>query len=68
LKENGSLDLVIACVRETLENGVRVWWIDKHNEFRTKGCGKKTLGINPLELPLTLKAIKNGNFKYVSCF
>jgi hypothetical protein len=66
LKENDSLDLVVACVRETLNNGVRVWWIDKRNEFRTKGCGKKTLGINPLELPLTLKAINNGIFKYVS--
>ncbi|CAF3753638.1 unnamed protein product [Rotaria sordida] len=47
LQEIDSLDLVVACVRETQENGYT----------------KETPGVNPLELPLTLKAIKNGNFK-----
>ncbi|CAF0936503.1 unnamed protein product [Rotaria sordida] len=63
LQEIDSLDLVVACVRETQENGTHVWWIDKHSEFRTKGYTKETPGVNPLELSLTLKAIKNGNFK-----
>ncbi len=61
------MDLIVGCVRETLENGERVWWIDKHSEFRTKGYTKDTPGENPLKLTLTLEDIENGTFKYVVC-
>jgi hypothetical protein len=67
LQEDHQLALVVACVRETLKNGMRVWWIDKHSEFQTKGCTRNTPGSNPLEIPLSWKDIKNGTYKYVSC-
>ncbi len=67
LRDNNSLDLVIACVRETKKDGILTWWIDTHSEFRTKGYRRNIPGRNPLDITLTSKKIKNRSYKYVSC-
>ncbi|CAF1075915.1 unnamed protein product [Rotaria sordida] len=63
LRDGFVVKVIVACVVETFSDGEYFLWLDKTHEFRGKGCAKQTIGVNPIELDMDLKSIKDLKYK-----